>query len=137
MTHHFDRGALRFGQISLITVLAIGYVLASPWLVYLACFMLGSALLAPTVAPQLQLYKLLVRRLVLQTDIRDEDAAPHRFAQQMGFGVLIVAVGAFVIGFSTVGWVAALMVLALALINVTTGFCAGCFIHAQLARVRS
>lgn len=137
MKHHFDRGALRFGQISLITVIALGYIVASPWLVYLACFMLGSALLAPTLAPQLQLYKYLVQRLVVQTDIRDEDAAPHRFAQQMGFGVLLIATGAFVLGLVTVGWIAALMVLALALINVTTGFCAGCFIHAQLARVRS
>ena len=136
MAYHFDRGALRFGQISLIVIIGIGYVAGNVAFIALAAFMLGSALSAPMFAPQLQLYKFLVSRRLLQTDIHDEDATPHRFAQQMGFGMLSGAVVASIIGVFSVAWIAALVVLVLALVNVTTGFCAGCFIHAQLARVR-
>lgn len=137
MSNHFDRGALRFGQISLIVVIGIGFVVGNVAFIAFAAFMLGTALFAPTLAPQLQLYKFLVSQRLLQTDIHDEDATPHRFAQQMGFGMVSGAVVAAVLGLSSVAWIAALVVLVLALVNVTTGFCAGCFIHAQLARMRS
>ena len=137
MSNHFDRGALRFGQISLIVVIGIGFVVGNVAFIAFAAFMLGTALFAPTLAPQLQLYKFLVSQRLLQTDIHDEDAKPHRFAQQMGFGMVSGAVVAAVLGLSSVAWIAALVVLVLALVNVTTGFCAGCFIHAQLARMRS
>lgn len=137
MAYHFDRGALRFGQISLIVVIGIGYILGNSAFIVFAALMLGTALFAPTLAPQLQLYKFLVSRHLLQTDIHDEDATPHRFAQQMGFGMVSGAVVAALLGLSSVAWIAALVVLVLALVNVTTGFCAGCFIHAQLARLRS
>ncbi len=137
MTYHFDRSALRFGQISLIVVLAVGFVLGIEELIYLGAYMLGAALVAPRVAPQLLLYRGLVRRGLVRTEIHDEDPTPHRFAQKMGFGVLVIGVVSSVIGLSAVAWGAALMVVALALINVTTGFCAGCFVHAQIARLRS
>jgi len=137
VSNHFDRGALRFGQISLIVVIGIGFVVGNVAFIAFAAFMLGTALFAPTLAPQLQLYKFLVSQRLLQTDIHDEDATPHRFAQQMGFGMVSGAVVAAVLGLSSVAWIAALVVLVLALVNVTTGFCAGCFIHAQLARMRS
>ena len=137
MAYHFDRGALRFGQISLIVVIGIGYILGSSAFIVFAALMLGTAVFAPTIAPQLQLYKFLVSQRLIQTDIHDEDATPHRFAQQMGLGMLSGAVLAALLGLSTVAWIAALVVLVLALVNVTTGFCAGCFIYAQLGRVRS
>jgi hypothetical protein len=137
MTYHFDRSALRFGQISLIVVLAAGFVLGIEELIYLGAYMLGAALVAPRVAPQLLLYRALVRRGVVRTEIHDEDPTPHRFAQKMGFGVLLISAVSSIVGLSTLAWGAGLVVMALALVNVTTGFCAGCFVHAQLARLRS
>ncbi|MEY3990687.1 MAG: hypothetical protein RI985_1768 [Chloroflexota bacterium] len=137
MTYHFDRSALRFGQISLIVVLAAGFVLGIEELIYLGAYMLGAALVAPRVAPQLLLYRALVRRGVVRTEIHDEDPTPHRFAQKMGFGVLLIGAVSSIVGLSGVAWGASIVVMALALVNVTTGFCAGCFVHAQLARLRS
>lgn len=137
MAYQFDRSALRFGQISLIVVLAIGFVLGIEELIYLGTYMLGAALVAPRVAPQLLLYRALVRRGVVRTEIHDEDPTPHRFAQKMGFGVLLIGTVSSIVGLSGLAWGAGLMVMGLALINVTTGFCAGCFVHAQLARLRS
>ena len=117
MTYHFDRSALRFGQISLIVVLAIGFVLGIEALIYLGAYMLGAALVAPRVAPQLLLYRALVRRGLVRTEIHDEDPTPHRFAQKMGFGVLVIGVVSSIIGLSAVAWGAALMVVTLALIG--------------------
>jgi hypothetical protein len=99
--------------------------------------MLGASLVAPRVAPQLLVYRSLVRRGLIHTELYDEDPTPHRFAQKMGLGVLAIGVISSVIGLSAVAWGAAIVVITLALINVTTGFCAGCFVHAQLARMRS
>lgn len=137
MTYHFDRSALRFGQISLIVVLAVGFVLGIEEFIYVAAFMLGAALVAPQVAPQLLLYRGLVRRGLVRTEIHDEDPTPHRFAQKMGFGVLLIGTIGSIIGLGGLAWGAGIVVMALALVNVTTGFCAGCFVHAQLARLRS
>lgn len=137
MTYHFDRSALRFGQISLIMILAVGFLLNLEAVIVLGAYMLGAALVAPRYAPQLLLYRALVRRGVVRTEIHDEDPTPHRFAQKMGFGVLVIGVISSAIGLSAIAWGAAIMVITLALINVTTGFCAGCFVHAQLARLRS
>lgn len=137
MTYHFDRSALRFGQISLIVVLAIGFVLGIDAFIYFGAYMLGAALVAPRFAPQLLLYRALVRRGLVRTEIHDEDPTPHRFAQKMGFGVLLIGTIGSIIGLSGLAWGAGIVVMALALVNVTTGFCAGCFVHAQLARLRS
>ena len=132
----FDRSAQRFTQITLITLLAVGFIAGSTITIVIAAAMLGITLLSPAYAPQLLVYRSLVRSTVLRADPVDEDPAPHRFAQQVGFGVLVVGVIASSLGALTLAWGAGLLVLALALINVTTGFCAGCFMYAQLARLR-
>ena len=132
----FDRSAQRFTQITLITLLAIGFIAGSSMSLMIAAVMLGMTLIAPSYAPQLVTYRALVRANVLHTERVSEDPAPHRFAQQVGFGVLIIGVVATSLGALTVARGAGLLVLTLALINVTTGFCAGCFMYAQLARLR-
>lgn len=132
----FDRNAQKATQLTLISSIAVGYVFAVPSLLWLAAGALALAAFAPAYAPQLLLYRLLVRRTVLRTDRVAEDSAPHRFAQLVGLSVLGVALVALLLGASTLAWSAALLVLFLAVVNVTTGFCAGCFMYAQLARIR-
>jgi hypothetical protein len=132
----FDRSAQRFTQITLITLLAVGFIASSSAFIWAAGIMLGLTLLNPNYAPQLLAYRALIRRKVLTTERVSEDPVPHRFAQQVGFGVLVVGIAATLVGATSVAWGASLLVLTLALINVTTGFCAGCFMHAQIARIR-
>jgi hypothetical protein len=133
----FDRNALRFGQISLISVLVLGYVLNLPYAIYVGALMLLSALFVPSWAPQLIIYRVFVRNNWTQTAFYDEDPAPHQFAQQMGLGVLVIGTVAAILGSLVIAWAATLVVIALALLNVTTGFCAGCFVYAQIAKLRS
>ena len=136
-TFRVDRNALRFGQISLIVVLVIGFVLNIPYAIYGGALMLLSALFVPSWAPQLMIYRWFVHNNWANTAIYDEDPAPHRFAQQMGFGVLVIGTVAAILGSLVIAWAATLVVIALALLNVTTGFCAGCFVYAQIAKLRS
>jgi len=132
----FDRSAQRFTQITLITLLAVGFIASSPAFIWVAALMLGLTLINPNYAPQFIAYRALVRRNVITTERVNEDPIPHRFAQQVGFGVLVVGVASSLFGATSVAWGAGLLVLTLALINVTTGFCAGCFMYAQIARIR-
>ena len=66
---------------------------------------------------------------------RPDDPAPHRFAQALGASVLILAAGALFAELTTLGWVLAWIVAALALINLLFGFCAGCFLFYQIHRL--
>jgi hypothetical protein len=52
----------------------------------------------------------------------------------MGFAVLLIASVAAALGWSSLAWGATLLVIGLALLNIVLGFCAGCFVHAQIAR---
>jgi hypothetical protein len=53
----------------------------------------------------------------------------------VGAGFLIAASLAFALGASGAGWLLAGIVAVLAAVNLLFGFCAGCFVYFQLARV--
>jgi hypothetical protein len=94
-----------------------------------------------TAAPALALFQRFYRDVLrpaglLKPDVQDEEVGPHRFAQGMGASVLVVALLAFVAGAAPVGWALALLVIALAAVNLIFGFCAGCFVFFQLQRLR-
>ena len=65
-----------------------------------------------------------------------EDARPPRFANIIGAIFLSSSTVAFAVGATTVGYVLAGMVAALAFLAASTGFCVGCEIYKILARVR-
>jgi uncharacterized membrane protein YhaH (DUF805 family) len=131
----FDRTATRVNQALIIAFLVLGFILNQPlFVVFVAAVMaLGTAF------PQAALFQRLYRDILrpaklLQPDVHNEDAAPHRFAQGMGAGVLILAIVAFIDGAATIGWALSFIVIILAGINLVFGFCAGCFVYFQLQR---
>ena len=65
-----------------------------------------------------------------------EDARPPRFANIVGAIFLSAATLAFVFGVTTVGWILAGIVSALAFLAAATGFCVGCEIYKLIARLR-
>jgi hypothetical protein len=65
-----------------------------------------------------------------------EDSRSPRFANVMGAVVLTTATVAIAAGYSTLGWALGLLVAALALLAVVTGFCTGCEIYRLGARLR-
>ncbi|MCX7859194.1 MAG: DUF4395 domain-containing protein [Chloroflexus sp.] len=131
-----DRTALRVNQAIIIGLLVIAFVANLPWLVAVVAVVMALGTITPTLALFQRLYRDVLRPLgILRPDLHQEDPAPHRFAQGMGAAVLIFATLALWLGANLLGWALALLVVALAAINLIFGFCAGCFIFFQLQRL--
>ena len=137
VARRFDRTALRVNQALIITFLALGFLLDQAWLVVFVCAVMAIGTIAPQAALFQRFYRDVLRPAgVLRPDLHEEDAAPHRFAQGMGAAVLLLAVLALFGGVAAIGWGLAFVVIALAAVNLLFGFCAGCFVYFQLARLR-
>jgi uncharacterized membrane protein YhaH (DUF805 family) len=132
-----DRTALRVNQALIIAFLAIGFLLDQAWLVVFVCAVMAVGTAVPRAALFQRLYRDVLRPAgLLKPDLHAEDAAPHRFAQGMGAAVLLLAVLALFAGAAALGWGLVFVVIALAAVNLLFGFCAGCFVYFQLARLR-
>lgn len=132
-----DRTALKVNQGFIVGLLVVSFVLNQPWLAALvaAVMLLGTAF--PAAALFQQIYRRWLRPAgLLRPDIHAEDPAPHRFAQGLGGGVLALGALALFAGLPALGWALAIVVIALAAINLAFGFCAGCFVYFQIARLR-
>jgi len=130
-----DHTALRFNQAAIITLLAPAFVVDWRWLVAAV----GLVMLIGTLWPRAALFKLIYSRVLrpaglLQPDPQPDEPEPHLFAQGVGGLFLAAATLSFTLGASVIGWLLAAVVVVLAAINLTLGFCLGCFFYYQLAR---
>jgi hypothetical protein len=135
-----DVNALKTNQSLIVVLVAIAFVLGTdnggPWLVALVAVSLAIGAAFPGYGP----FQVFYRRGLRQTGIvkghpRPDDPAPHRFAQTIGAVFLAAAAVALFAGTTTLGWVLAWIVVALALVNLLFGFCAGCFAFYHLRRL--
>jgi hypothetical protein len=134
-----DVNALKTNQATIVAVVLLAFVLGTgnggAWLIAALAVSLAIGAARPGYGP----IQLLYRRVLLPTggvkpNPRPDDPAPHRFAQAMGAGVLALSAILLFAGATVVGWALAWIVLALALVNLVFGFCAGCFIFLQLRK---
>jgi hypothetical protein len=132
-----DVTALKFNQLAIILLVLIGFITDEP---YLAAFV-AAVLLVGAFSPGLGLFRLTYLYVVkplklLKPEPVEDNPSPHRFAQLLG-GILLGVGSVFLFaGFHVVGWTLAWIVVFLAAANVIFGFCAGCFVYYQLARLR-
>ncbi len=131
-----DQTAIRFNQACIVTLNLLAFLLNWPGLV----LAVGLVLLVGTLWPPLALFQALYRRVLgplgwLKPRPEPDDPEPHLFAQGVGATFLLAASAALFSGATTLGWVLAWVVIVLASINLFFGFCLGCFVHAQLARL--
>lgn len=130
-----DRNALRTNQACIVGLTVLAFLLDRPGLVAAVALVLLAGTLDPRLALFQQAYRRWLRGRLVRPDEREEDSAPHRFAQGLGGGVLLVAALALWGGYSGLGWVLAWLVVVLAAVNLLFGFCAGCFAFYQLSRL--
>jgi hypothetical protein len=130
-----DRNALRTNQVGILVLVGAAFLLDLPWLLLLTGIALALGALDPRLSPFHLLYHRVLKGRLVRPDARPEDPTPHRFAQALGGTFLLAAAGALFGGVSGVGWALAWLVAALALVNLLFGFCAGCFLYLQLARL--
>lgn len=133
----FDRTALKVNQAAIIALLVLAFLLNQAWLVAAVAAVMALGTYSPELALFQRLYRDVLRPAgLLRPELHAESAAPHRFAQGLGAAVLVAASLALFAGLGALGWGLSLVVVALAAINLVFGFCAGCFLYLQLARLR-
>ena len=133
-----DRNTLRVNQAFIVGFTVLAFVVGDE---FGRWFVLGTGLvmLLGTLEERLALFKQVHRRIlkpsgILGLDVKIEDPMPHQFAQAMGSVFLLAAFAALAGGAVGLSWVLTFMVAALALLNLTVQFCAGCFVYFQLDR---
>lgn len=132
----YDENALRVNQAALIILLVAGFVLNEPLLAIFVALVLalGALLGVPGFMP---VYRYILKPMnIVKSHIINDDPAPHRFAQ--GVGAACTLAGALLLfsGKAYLGWGLVWIVIALAGLNLFTGFCAGCFLYYWINRLR-
>jgi amino acid transporter len=135
MIGRVDQTALKFNQACIIVLLAWAFLFNWAWLVALVAVVM----LVGTFMPQAGLFKLFYARVLrpsglLKPNVVADDPQPHLFAQGVGGIFLLLASLSFLAGWTMLGWVLAVIVIALAAVNLLFGFCMGCFMYYQLGR---
>ena len=133
-----DTHLAKFSQACTVALSALAFAFQQPVIVLILAIIMTLATLFPTtVSP----YRLLYRGIVLQLGlwkprVVEDDPAPHRFAQGVGAVFLIAAtLVLYLTNAYAVGWTLDIIVFVLAGINLTVGFCAGCFVYYHLGRL--
>lgn len=131
-----DQTALRFNQASIIGLLILAFLFDWTWLVAFV----AAVMVVGSIWPQAGLFKLIYARLLkpaglLKPDVIADEPQPHLFAQAIGGIFLAVSTAMFLIGAPVIGWLLVATVVALAAVNLFFGFCLGCFMYYQLAKV--
>lgn len=132
-----DAHLLKFSQAWVVALTAVAFVLQVRWLVAIAALLLAISAITPAIGPFRLLYRLVVvPAKLVRPRIVEDDPAPHRFAQAVGATFLIASTIVLYALPQTpvVGWGLDLIVFVLATLNLTVGFCAGCFVYYQLGR---
>jgi hypothetical protein len=133
-----DANLLKFSQAWVVALSALAFALQLRWLVAVAALLLAISAIAPAVGPFRLLYRLVVvPAKLIRPRIVEDDPAPHRFAQAVGATFLLASTICLLAlpEVPAVGWGLDLIVFVLATLNLTVGFCAGCFVYYQLGRV--
>ncbi len=132
-----DTHLAKFSQAGTVLLSALAYLLNQPVIVVIAAIILLLSALAPSISPFRLLYRYVVLPLhLMRPRIVEDDPAPHRFAQGVGAAFLIASsLLLYLTSATALGWALDLIVFALAGINLTVGFCAGCFVYYQLGRI--
>ena len=132
-----DTHLAKFSQAGTVLLSALAFLLNQPVIVVIAALILLLSAVAPSISPFRLLYRYVVLPMhLMKPRIAEDDPAPHRFAQGVGAAFLIASsLLLYLTNAIALGWALDLIVFALAGINLTVGFCAGCFVYYQLGRV--
>ena len=133
-----DTHLAKFSQAGTVLLSGLAFVFQQPVIVLIVTVVMILAASFPTTVNP---YRLLYRGIVLplglwKPRVVEDDPAPHRFAQGVGAVFLIAAtLVLFLTRAFVVGWTLDIIVFVLAGINLTVGFCAGCFVYYHLGRL--
>lgn len=127
-TRMIDRNAHRWGAGISAVVLLIGYVLDVRAIVPIIGVALGiGVFFGLRYSPLGAMYRFGKRAFKLNIPTVPEEEPPPRFAQLMGFVMLVLGTIGFVfVDSSVMGWTFGIIVAALQVLLAVTGICVGC-----------
>lgn len=131
-----DLSALKFNQLAVVFVTLLAVILTLPALTLIlgAAMLLGAV--RPDLSPMRAAYRLLGPALGLRPEVVDEDPRAHHFAQGVG-GTFLLASAAFTLaGLPVAGALLGVIVIALAVLNLSQKICVGCVMYFQFRRLR-
>lgn len=134
---HIDVRLLKFSQAGTVLLTALAFITQQSWLVIVAAVALALSAAFPAIGPFRLLYRgVLVPLHILTPRSVEDDPAPHRFAQAVG-ALFLAASSIILLGTQApaLGWALDLVVFLLSGLNLTVGFCAGCFVYYHLGRL--
>lgn len=124
-----DQTALKTNQAVIVLLSILAFLFNQPLLIGLVAFfmLLGTVIGKPGFG---FIYKKALLPLGLaKPNVISDDPASHRFAQAVGTLFLGFALTSFGFGFAIAGWTFTWIVIALAFLNLVSGFCLGCAIY--------
>ncbi len=133
-----DKTSLKFNQGCIVVFTSLAFLLNNYWLVAFV----GVVLLMDTLISGIGLFKLVYKHIakplkILNPNISIENKAPHQFAQGLGGSFLLLSFFLLqFLGSAFFGWAVSFIVIALAFVNLTLDFCAGCFIYFQIQKIK-
>jgi len=139
----FDRSVLKVGQVFIVGLnliaFVLGYVLQVGWGCVLVPIV-GAIMLLGVLSPDLGLFRQLYLRVLrpagmVKPRVVQEDPTPHSFAQLVGGAFLAAATLTFLLGLTPAAWVLTWIVIVLAFVNFAFDFCVGCQVYFQLDRL--
>lgn len=119
----------RFGAGVSAVVLVVAALTGSPWLVAVALLSIG---VSAAFGLRYSIYGVAWRRIVAVAGlgkVEPEHEYPPRFAQVLGSVALTLALVAFAVGATAIGWLFALAVAGLQSLLAVTGYCLGCRLY--------
>lgn len=126
-----DLSALKFNQITVVAVTAVAVLLRQPWLAGLLGLAMLLGAVRPEISPMKWLYRTVGQGLGMKPQIVDETPEAHHFAQGVGGVFLLASALAGFAGLGVLSAVLGVIVIALALLNLTAHICVGCLMYFQ------
>jgi hypothetical protein len=125
-----DPRGQRFGAGLSVVILIVGLAAGLPIVVPFLAVALGlSAFLGTRYSILGRPWPIVRQALRIAPPVELEHELPPRFAQALGFIGFTLATVLFVLGFGTLGWLAAAAVGALQAVLAITGYCLGCRLY--------
>ena len=129
MQAEIDVNVPRFNQACVAALTGLAFVIQWwPLVTVVGAIVAVTRLAGPEYGLFTQVYIRLIRPR-LSGEIETEPSAPPRFAQMLGIAFLGLATVLFIVGATAAGWIATLVITALATLAATTKICVGCIIY--------
>lgn len=130
-----DHAALRVNQALIIGLSLLAFVFNAWWLAAVVAVIMAYGTLRKQAGFKIVYTGLLRPRGWVKPDMLNDNPEPHVFAQ--GFGAVVLGLGVVLlaVGQAVLGWSLVWLVIALASLNLFLGFCAGCAVYYWLARL--